>query len=162
MDPTKVDAVDAWLPPWSLWVLRAFLGLTRYYRKFIMGYDAVAAPFMTLLKREAFKWTDKEEEVFQHLEQALMMTPLLQMPDFDKRFIIDCDSSGMGFGVMLHQGDSAIAYFSYLVAQHHQKLPSYENNLIILIKVVHHWQPYIWDRAFTIHTDHYSLKFLLG
>jgi hypothetical protein len=26
---------------------------------------------------------------------------------------------------------------------------------------VQHWQPYIWEQAFTVGTDHYSLKFLL-
>jgi hypothetical protein len=60
------------------------------------------------------------EEAFQLLKQALMMTPLLQMPDFDKCFVIDYDSSGSGFNAVLHQGDNAIAYFSRPVALHHQ------------------------------------------
>jgi hypothetical protein len=42
-----------------------------------------------------------------------------------------------------------------------QKLSAYERELIGLIKVVHHWWLYIWGRAFTVRTDHYSLKFLL-
>jgi hypothetical protein len=112
MDPTKVEAVESWLPPRSLRALRGFLGLTGYYRKFIAGYGEVAAPLTTLLKREAFKWTAKAEEAFQLLKQALMTTSLLQMPDFEKRFIIDCDASGSGFGAVLHQGDGAITYFS--------------------------------------------------
>jgi hypothetical protein len=69
----------------------------------------MAAPLTALLKREAFKWTDEAKEVFQPLKQALMSTPLLQMPDYDKRFIIDYDASRTGFSAMLHQGDGAIA-----------------------------------------------------
>jgi hypothetical protein len=126
MDPTKVEVVEAWPPPRSLRVLRGFLALTGYYRKFIAGYGEVAAPLTALLKREAFKWTAKAEEAFQLLKQALMTAPLLQMPDFDKRFVINCDASGSGFGAVLHQGDGTIAYFSRLVALHHQKLPAYE------------------------------------
>jgi fructose-1,6-bisphosphatase len=48
-----------------------------------------------------------------------MMTPLLQLPNFGKHFIIDCHASGMGFGTVLHQGDGVIAYFSKSVALHH-------------------------------------------
>jgi hypothetical protein len=29
------------------------------------------------------------------------------------------------------------------------------------VLVVRHWGPYLWGRPFLIHTDHYSLKFLL-
>jgi hypothetical protein len=32
---------------------------------------------------------DDAEEAFQLMKQALMMAPLLQMPDFNKHFIID-------------------------------------------------------------------------
>jgi hypothetical protein len=121
----------------------------------------VAAPLTALLKREAFKWTDEAVEAFQLLKRALMTAPLLQMPDFDRRFVIDCNASGTGFGTVLHQGNGAIAYFTRPVAQHHQKLPAYECELIGLVKVVRHWRTYIWGRAFTIRTNHYSLKFLM-
>jgi hypothetical protein len=71
---------------------------------------------------------------FNLLKQALMSAPLLQMLDFDRRFVIDCDASGSGFGAVLHQGDGAIAFFSRAVAPQHQKLPAYERELIGLVK----------------------------
>jgi hypothetical protein len=74
-----------------------------------------------------------------------MTAPLLQMLDFSKCFIVDCDASGSGFGAVLHQGDGAIAFFSWAVAPHHQKLPTYERELIGLVKVVHNWWPYLWE-----------------
>jgi hypothetical protein len=98
MDPSKVEAVEAWPLPRMLRALCGFLGLAGYYRKFIAGYGVVATPLTALLKREAFKWTDEAEEAFKLLKQALMTAPLLQLPDFNKRFIIDCDASGTGFG----------------------------------------------------------------
>jgi hypothetical protein len=116
--------------------LRGFLVLTGYYRQFIVGYGEVTTPLTVLLKREAFKWTMEAEEAFQLLKQALMTAPLLQMPDFEKRFIIACDASGSGFGAVLHQGDGAIAYICRPIALHHQKLPAYERELIGLVKVV--------------------------
>jgi hypothetical protein len=90
-----------------------------------------------------------------------MMAPLLQMPDFEQCFIIDCYASGSGFGAVLHQGDSAIAYFSRLVVLHHQKLLAYERELIGLVQAERHWRLYIWGHPFTVRTNHYSLKFLL-
>jgi hypothetical protein len=55
-----------------------------------------------------------------------MTAPLLQLLDFDKAFIIECDASGLRFGAVLHQGDGAIAFFSRAAAAHHTKLPAYE------------------------------------
>jgi hypothetical protein len=69
-------------------------------------------PLTALLKREAFTWTIDAEEAFIALKTALITTPLLQLPDFTKWFVVDCDASGAGFGAMLHQGDGAIAFFS--------------------------------------------------
>jgi hypothetical protein len=161
MDPAKVAAVEAWPRPRTFWTLRSFLGLTVYYCKFIVGYVEVVAPLMALLKKEAFRWSDVVEEAFLHLKQALMTAPLLQMPDFSKLFIVDCDTSGVGFGAVQHQGDEAIAFFSRVVAPHHQNLPAYEHELIGLVKAVKNWLPYLWGRAFQVRTDHYSLKFIL-
>ena len=62
----------------------------------------MAAPLTALLKREAFSRSAEAETAFLALKQALMSAPLLQLPDFTKRFIVDCDASGSGFGVVLH------------------------------------------------------------
>ena len=89
------------------------------------------------------------------------MGAVLQMPDFDKLFVVDCDASGMGFGAVLHQGNGPLAFFSRPFATRHHKLAAYERELIGLLQAVRHWRPYLWGRTLRIRTDHYSLKFLL-
>lgn len=144
MDPSKVEAVEAWPQPQTARALRGFLGLTGYYRKFIAGYGGVAEPLTALLKREAFAWTPQADAAFLALKKALSSAPILHLPDFTKRFIVDCDASSVGFGAVLHQGDGAVAFFSRAVAPHHAKLLAYERELIGLVKAVRHWRPYLW------------------
>jgi hypothetical protein len=79
-----------------------FLGLTGYYRKFIVSFGEVAAPLMSLLKHEAFKWSDTTEAAFILLKQHLMAALLLQMSNFTKHFMVDGDASGVDFGAVLH------------------------------------------------------------
>jgi hypothetical protein len=83
------------------------------------------------------------------------------MPDFDKLFMVDRDASGAGFGIVLHQGASPLAFFSRPFAARHLRLAAYERELIGLVQAVRHWRPYLWGHHFLIRTDHYSLKFLL-
>jgi len=82
------------------------------------------------------------------------------MPDFERQFVVDCDASGTGFGVVLHQGSEPLAFFSRSFAARHVKLAAYERELIGLVQAVRHWQPYLWGRRFLVRTDHYSLKYL--
>jgi hypothetical protein len=161
MDPAKIEAVQAWPTPTTVRALRGFLRLTVYYRKFIRDYDVVARPLMQLLKKEVFTWTAEADTAFATLKTALTQGPTLQLPDFDRPFIVNCDVSGSGFGAVLHQKDGPIAFYSRPVAPHHAKLAAYERELIGLVKVVRHWQPYLWARPFIVWTDHFALKFLL-
>ena len=62
-----------------------------------------------------------------------MTGPVLQMPDFDRPFIMDCDASGVGFSAILHQGDGPLAFFSRPFAARHLKLAAYERELIGLV-----------------------------
>jgi hypothetical protein len=86
---------------------------------------------------------------------------MLQMPDFDGPFMVDCDASDIGFGAVLHQGKGPLAFFSRPFAARHHKLTAYERELIRLVQAMRHWQPYLWGRPFCVRTDHYNLKFLL-
>ena len=101
MDSTKVEAVTAWPLPRSARGLRGFLGLAGYYRCFIKDCGAIAAP-LTLLLKDGFRWTEEATTAFAALKAALSSTPVLQLPDFAKDFIVDCDASRSGFGAVLH------------------------------------------------------------
>lgn len=54
-----------------------------------------------------------------------------------------------------------MAYFSRMIATRHHNLPTYEKELVVLVKLIKHWWSYPWGHNFIIHTYHYSLKFFL-
>ena len=51
VDPTKIEGMLNWLMPTNPKQLRGFLGLIRYYRRFIRGYASIAASLKDLLVR---------------------------------------------------------------------------------------------------------------
>jgi hypothetical protein len=140
MDDDKISAVQAWPRPCFVKALRGFLGLTGYYCRFIANYGSIAAPLTALLKKEAFVWTPDATAAFDALKVALTTGPVLQLPDFDAPFIVDCDASGTGFSAVLHQGQGPIAFFSRQVAPQHATLAAYERELIGLVQAVRHWR----------------------
>jgi hypothetical protein len=53
-DPNKIKSIKEWIIPTTLRNLRGFMGLTRYYRKYVKNYGTIVAPLTTLLKKDAF------------------------------------------------------------------------------------------------------------
>jgi hypothetical protein len=98
---------------------------------------------------------------FDALKTALTTALVLQLPNFDERFIVDCDASGLGFDVVLHQDHELIVFFTRHVAPQHAKLLGYERELIGLVKAVRHWRAYLWMTDFVVRIDQFSLKHLL-
>ena len=91
-----------WPQPRSAWGLRGFLGLAGYYRRFIQHFGSIAAPLTQLLHKNAFQWSDAATGAFDALKHALSTAPVLHLPDFSAPFVVDCDASGTGFGVVLN------------------------------------------------------------
>ena len=118
-------------------------------------------PLTTLLKEEGFHLSEAATSSFQSLKEALSSAPVLQLPDFSKPFLVDCDASGTSFGAVLHQGEGPLVFYRRPFAQKHLKLAAYERELIRLVHAVRHWRPYLWGRKFIVRTDHYALKFML-
>ncbi|KAF2303720.1 hypothetical protein GH714_021460 [Hevea brasiliensis] len=100
VDTSKISAILHW-PPTSIKALRGFLGLAGYYQKFICNYGQLANPLTSLLKKNSFHWIAEAATSFDALKTALSQAPVLQLPNFDDEFIIECDASGVGIGAVL-------------------------------------------------------------
>jgi hypothetical protein len=68
--------------------VRGFLGLAGYYRRFIRDYGSIATPLTALLKKEGFRWNQDAERAFRALQRALTKALILQLPDFDRDFVV--------------------------------------------------------------------------
>jgi hypothetical protein len=103
VDPKNIEAMQDWPHPKTLKILRGFMGLIDYYRKFVKNYGKIAAPLTTLLKKNSFTWTQATAQDFQTLNMAMCTTLVLAHPDFTKTFVLECDPSGKGIGDVLMQ-----------------------------------------------------------
>jgi hypothetical protein len=86
--------------------------------------------------------------VFTALKKAITTAPVLALPNFGQPFIVECDASTHGFGVVLLQDQHPVAFFSRPVAPRHRSLAAYEHELIGVVLVVLHWRSYLWGRRF--------------
>ncbi|KAA0051027.1 transposon Tf2-1 polyprotein isoform X1 [Cucumis melo var. makuwa] len=138
-----------------------FLGLTRYYRRFVQNYGKVGAPLtQLLLKKVAFKWTEESHMAFETWKKAMMTLHILALPDFNLPFEVETDASSFRVGVVLIQSNRPIAYFSHTLSLRDQEKAVYERELMAVVLVVQRWRPYLLGRKFIVKTDQRSLKFL--
>jgi hypothetical protein len=70
VDLSKVQDVLSWNSPTSVGDIQSFLGLARYYQRFIDGFSEISKPMTELHdKDKKFKWTPACEAHFQELKK---------------------------------------------------------------------------------------------
>ena len=165
---SKVQAVADWPVPTSVKDVRSFLGLASFYRKFIQFFSEIAAPLTDLTKKGRAEiwssevWGAKEEEAFRRLKTAMLTAPVLQLPDFDREFVVTTDASEVSVGAILQQnfgkGLQPICYDSRKLNPAECRYSAYERELLGIVWAVGKWRHYLAGAHFTIQTDHDSLK----
>jgi hypothetical protein len=135
VDPSKIEDMLSWKVPTNVKDIQSFLGLARYYQRFIEGFSKISKPMTELLEKDKkFEWTAAWEASFQKLKKRLTIAPILVMPDMEKSFSIYCDVSGQGLGCVLMQDGRVVAYASWQPRKHEL---NYLTNDSELAAVVH-------------------------
>ena len=122
-----------------------------YYRKFVQHFGIIARPLFNLLKKNhQFVWTNDTQQAFDTLKLKLTTAPVLQLPDFSKKFVIDTDACAYGVGAVLQQDGHPIAYMSKPLGPKNRGLSTYEKECMAILMVVEQLQPYLHAEEFVI------------
>ena len=102
----KVDALHRIPAPTDLSRLRAFLGLSNYYRRFVKNFSLIAKPLTILTgKDQSWTWGREQEQAFAALKLQLGSAPVLRRPDATRPFQLHTDWSAVGLGAVSTQKD---------------------------------------------------------
>jgi hypothetical protein len=150
-----------WSIPKTLKNLRAFLGLIGYYHKFVQNYGRIESPLKALTKEDEFSWILEETKAFEQLKEVMCKAPVLTTPNFAKTFIVECDASRNGIGVVLMQEGRNLSFESRPLKGKDLHKPIYEKEIMEILHALKKWCPYLIGRHFKVKTDHDSLRHFL-
>ena len=162
----KLEAVRTYPQPNTVKKVRAFLGLTGFYRRFIPKYAEIARPLYDLTKKDhAFVWDDDCEKAFQNLKNALTSDAILVFPDFTQKFVLATDASDIGIGACLSQEHDGIlkpiGYAGRAFNKAERNYTTTDKELLAVVFGVQYFKVYLQGVEFDIHTDHSALKQIL-
>jgi hypothetical protein len=141
--------------------LSSFFGLCNYYRWFVWGFSHLGEPLTDLTKHGAFIWTNKSQEAFDHMKEFMGTCPVLALPNFTLPFVLECDTSDEGIGVILMQGGHPIVFESWKLSQPERLYSIYEKEMLEIMHSLTKFKQYLVDNKFMVKTDHNSLKYFL-
>ncbi len=163
----KVTEIDDAPVPKTKKQLRSFLGLVGYYRQYIPNFAAVAVPLTEKTKKgepNVLEWGAAQDQAFKKLKQSLVKEPILRMPDFSRRFIVQTDASESGVGAALIQefddGRFPIVYASKKLLPRESRYSVIERECLAVVWAIKKFVKYLYGKQFIIETDHHPLAYL--
>lgn len=165
-DSHKITAIRDWTVPANFRQSRAFFGLCKYYRRFVLRLSDVAAPLHTLMmKGDQFLWMDESQLVIDTPWTMPVGANVLALPMEDGRYSLDCDTSDTGIGAVLsliQNGEKRpICYGRQLCNRHEKYYNVKRKELLSLITFVKKYRQNLLGRPIAISTDnaaHHCLR----
>nr|GEU64655.1 putative reverse transcriptase domain-containing protein [Tanacetum cinerariifolium] len=162
VDLVKIESIKDWASPKTPIEIRQVLGLAGYYRRFIEGFSKIARPMTKLTQKSVkFDWGEKEEAAFQLLKQKLCSALILALPEGSENFVVYCDASHKGSGVVLMQKEKVIAYASLQLKVHEKNYTTHDLELGAVVLALKMWRHYLYGTKCVVFTDHKSLQHIL-
>ena len=167
MDPAKVSAVAEWPTPDSRKRVQQSLGFENFYRRFVRGFSAIAAPLHALTSTQVpFRWSP--EKAFQELKHRLTSAPILILPDPQRQFVVEVDASNNGVGAVLSQRsekDSKMhpcAFLSRRLSQAERNYNISNREPLVVKLALEEWRHWLEgaEQPFIVWTDRKNLEFI--
>ena len=167
MDPVKLTAVKQWPRPKTVKDIQKFLRFCNFYRRFIKAYSELARLLFDLTKKGMpFLWTERHDQAFIGLQDALTSSPVLLLPDYGKPFTVYTDASDYATSAILEQDDALgrshpVAYYSKSLQPAECNYKIHDKELLAIIHTLRHFRHYLQGNKHTtrIFSDHANLQY---
>ncbi|GJT82937.1 putative reverse transcriptase domain-containing protein [Tanacetum coccineum] len=136
VDHSKIEAVKNWKAPRTPTEVPSFLGLVRYYRRFIENFSKIAKSLTVLTQKT-----------------------LLDGPE---DFVVYCDASGIGLGCVLMQRGKVIAYASRQLKIHEENYTTHDLELGAVVFALKIWRHYLYGTKSLFSGYDYEIRYHPG
>jgi hypothetical protein len=141
--------------------IRSFMGLARYYRRFIVGFSIISHPITSLQKKGIkFECKTECEEKFNFLKELLTSAPILKITDPNENFVMCTDACEEGLGGVLTQNGHVIGYESKNIKEHERNYSTHDLELASIVHALKIWSHYRMGKRFEFRTNHNGLKYI--
>ena len=143
--------------------VRSFLGLIKYYPRFLPNLLMAVHPLNQLLeKNHKWKWTNQCHEAFPKLKEMVTSEQVLIHYDRSLPPWLACVSFPVGIGAVLSNvmGDGTkrpIAFASKTLTKTEQKYAQIDKEALSIVWGVKKFHVYFFGHLFTLFTDHQPL-----
>ena len=159
----KTETVCSFPEPCTVKEIRAFIGLTSFFRRAMKDYSFISGPLNKLVRKDngytSGKLPLEARKSFLSLKNALINRHCLAPVNFNVPFIVTTDASETHFASCLSQKGSdgverPCGYSSKLLNSKESKQQPGMRERAALLHALRHWQPYLIGREFILRTDH--------
>lgn len=163
-----VERIQQFREPQCLKDNQQFLGLTGYYRQFILNYAAIARPLTDMNRKNLAQdwkthWGRKQTDAFEALKRALSSAPVLKIFHEDLPTRVDTDASTYCMGATLNQkhedGWHPVAFWSKRFNETQMRYTTTEQESLAIVSALLYWRHFLIGRPFTVITDHQANKY---
>lgn len=166
-DPEKIRSITEFPIPTNVKGIRAFLGLTGYYRRFSEKYSNYINPLLQLLKQGVkWKWTAEHQRALQDVKRLFTDQMQLFHPEAEGTYVLYTDASDLAVGSVLYQRRNngehyVIAYANRTLKEAEKNYFTTEKEILAIVYALTKFRYYLYGHHFEIHTDNQALSFIL-
>jgi hypothetical protein len=167
IDPDRTRNIANFPPPRDVKSIARFVGMVNFFATFIPHLAEQAGPLKALRKKNVnFVWGPEQQQAFDDLKLAIVNPPVLCMPDFSRRFILQTDTSSSAVAaVLLQEVDGfrqPIAYASRTLTSPERNFSAYELECLAVLFGLEKFRAYVEHVEFDLETDNQALMWCLS
>jgi len=169
IEEDKVEGVLKWPIPQCVRDVRRFLGLANYYRCFVKDFAKVTLPLNKLTRKDKkWKWEEEQQKTFKRLKEIFTTRPVLTMPDLNKEFRVEADTSNFATEEILSMKCEnnlwkPVTFISKLLNKTERNYKIHDKEILGVIRCLKAWRHFLEDARskFEIWTDHKNLEYFM-